>query len=442
MTKTMPKASALSLAAIMLTMGLTLTAPSAAANHGCIPDVGVDDDHAPVGEWSPHEHPRFTFPISHCDEVTKQVNPSWRTTFNTQSDSFHETLPSGEHEIDVRTVYLHQHCSWWCWTHYHRTAWVSSETVQVDASPPEVEIADVGEPSVQIGGEDYITNETEITLAASDAHSGVDRIEWRIDGDDWIPYEGPVVIGGDEGEHTLGYRAIDNVGHVTTESRDFILDNTAPEQEKIRPGPNSATLDGYAVETCNGPVRVSEAGEPIVAAPDLRNATGDPAVVETVPDVCSDEGIEMAIPGSSNGSAPGDTGNGTLNATNEAVEPVHVVGGTVEFVIDVDDALVGTDTVGFLLDGELLATQANGDDRYKFELNTSEVEAGQHAVTFSATDRLGNTGELGFSIVVVPAASPEPLESESVGPPAEPSAPDPPEGDPIRLQDPSTATLI
>ncbi|HWM09524.1 MAG TPA: PKD domain-containing protein, partial [Solirubrobacteraceae bacterium] len=54
----------------------------------------------------------------------------------------------------------------------------------------------------------------EVTLAATDADSGVERIEYRLDGGDWTEYTGPVTISGD-GQHTLEHRATDVAGNVS-----------------------------------------------------------------------------------------------------------------------------------------------------------------------------------------------------------------------------------
>ncbi|WP_214323494.1 ThuA domain-containing protein [Nonomuraea sediminis] len=50
-----------------------------------------------------------------------------------------------------------------------------------------------------------------VTLAATDAASGVERIEYALDSGDWKPYTDSVVVSG-EGAHELKYRAIDKAG--------------------------------------------------------------------------------------------------------------------------------------------------------------------------------------------------------------------------------------
>ena len=53
---------------------------------------------------------------------------------------------------------------------------------------------------------------TQVTLAGADFGSGVDALEYRLDGGDWTEYSGPVTISGD-GQHTLEHRATDVAGN-------------------------------------------------------------------------------------------------------------------------------------------------------------------------------------------------------------------------------------
>ncbi|MFE0255569.1 OmpL47-type beta-barrel domain-containing protein [Streptomyces sp. NPDC059010] len=60
----------------------------------------------------------------------------------------------------------------------------------------------------------YIGN-AKVTLSATDAHgSGVDRIEYSIDGGPYLAYTGPVVVDR-AGTHTLAYRATDKAGNTS-----------------------------------------------------------------------------------------------------------------------------------------------------------------------------------------------------------------------------------
>ena len=80
-----------------------------------------------------------------------------------------------------------------------------------------------------IGDALYVTVTTEFTLAATDNLSGVASTEFRIDGGAWTVYAPFNLIGLADGEHTIGYRSIDNGSNVETEQLlTVVIDNTAP----------------------------------------------------------------------------------------------------------------------------------------------------------------------------------------------------------------------
>ncbi len=77
-------------------------------------------------------------------------------------------------------------------------------TVKIDKTAP----TSTADPS---GG--TFTGPTPVTLAGNDAGSGVDKLEYRLDGGDWTAYSAPVTISGN-GPHTLEHRATDVAGNV------------------------------------------------------------------------------------------------------------------------------------------------------------------------------------------------------------------------------------
>ncbi|GII59698.1 hypothetical protein Pth03_80870 [Planotetraspora thailandica] len=67
-----------------------------------------------------------------------------------------------------------------------------------------------------------------VTLAATDATSGVSGIEYALDGGAWKAYTEPVNVTGD-GTHTVAYRAKDKAGNVETEKAATLkIDGTKP----------------------------------------------------------------------------------------------------------------------------------------------------------------------------------------------------------------------
>ncbi|PXY24440.1 ThuA domain-containing protein [Prauserella flavalba] len=94
---------------------------------------------------------------------------------------------------------------------------------ELDVTAPVTEAA-FAEP----GSAGWHRGEVAVTLSATDAGSGVERIEWSLDGGEWTTYSEPVVVSGD-GEHTLLYRAVDAAGNVESDKAASIsIDGTKP----------------------------------------------------------------------------------------------------------------------------------------------------------------------------------------------------------------------
>ncbi|GGM33212.1 ThuA domain-containing protein [Dactylosporangium sucinum] len=69
---------------------------------------------------------------------------------------------------------------------------------------------------------------TPVTLAATDAGSGVSKVEWSLDGGPWTAYTAPVNVTGN-GQHELLYKSTDAAGNVETlKSAILKIDGTAP----------------------------------------------------------------------------------------------------------------------------------------------------------------------------------------------------------------------
>ena len=74
----------------------------------------------------------------------------------------------------------------------------------------------------------------------SDAHSGIARTEYSLDGGSWTTYSGVLSIA-DHGRHTISARAIDNVGRVSgTTSKTALVDKVAPVISKVEQQPDSS----------------------------------------------------------------------------------------------------------------------------------------------------------------------------------------------------------
>lgn len=103
-------------------------------------------------------------------------------------------------------------------------------SVVVDNTPP-VSTLTLGTPKYDANGSVYVTGSTSFTLNASDALSGVKGMGYRIDNGQWTEYTAAFSLSTlFDGQHTIYYRASDNVGNIESEKTvSFIIDNTPPE---------------------------------------------------------------------------------------------------------------------------------------------------------------------------------------------------------------------
>ncbi|MFI7241883.1 OmpL47-type beta-barrel domain-containing protein [Streptomyces qinglanensis] len=116
-----------------------------------------------------------------------------------------------------------------------------------DSTPPETSAAVDGD---QDEDGNYLGSAT-VTVTASDADSGVESIEYALDGGGFQPYTAPVTVA-DAGEHTVRYRAADKAGNAAEEkSVDFTVveppdeDTTPPTAQGSASG--SKNSDGHFI---------------------------------------------------------------------------------------------------------------------------------------------------------------------------------------------------
>ncbi|TWG99002.1 glucose/arabinose dehydrogenase [Nocardioides sp. J9] len=122
---------------------------------------------------------------------------------------------------------------------------VESETVKVDTVAPAV--------TAEEGGDKPKT----LTLTATDATSGLDRIEYQVDGDaEWSTYSSPLSF--DSGTHVVRYRAVDVAGNVSAEGTSTV-EVGAGTTPSVTITTSPAVPDGRR-GWFKGPVTVSVAG--------------------------------------------------------------------------------------------------------------------------------------------------------------------------------------
>lgn len=96
----------------------------------------------------------------------------------------------------------------------------------IDLSGPSVR-HNFSEPNFSARDTMFINSTTKIYLRAGDPEAGVNRIEYRIDGNENVIYDKGFTIG-EEGVHTISYVGYDNVENTSSNSFFVKVDNTGP----------------------------------------------------------------------------------------------------------------------------------------------------------------------------------------------------------------------
>ncbi|HET6479162.1 MAG TPA: chitobiase/beta-hexosaminidase C-terminal domain-containing protein, partial [Actinoplanes sp.] len=113
-----------------------------------------------------------------------------------------------------------------------------------DTTPPVAAAQIAGDRD---GAGNYIGTAT-ATLTASDADSGVARIEYSLDGAAFTAYTAPIVVG-EAGTHVLHYRATDNAGNTSAEQMAHF---TVVEPQEPDTTPPTVTVEITGEENENG----------------------------------------------------------------------------------------------------------------------------------------------------------------------------------------------
>jgi uncharacterized cupredoxin-like copper-binding protein len=274
-----------------------------------------------------------------------------------------------------------------------------------DTTPPTV-TAEVS--GTQDADGNYVDSAT-VTLSATDDASGVDSVEYSLDGAAFAPYTAPVVVN-TAGAHMLHYRATDVAGNVSPEGMaEFTVveqDTTAPTVSGAVTGEQDAdgnylgsaivtvtasddgsgvasveyALDGGAFAPYTGPVQVDAAGDHTVRfrATDVAgNASAEGSVSFAVVDAPGDDTTPPSVSAVVSGNQ--DASWNYLDSATLTIDALDVDSGvaSVEYKLDDGEWTAYTDPV-------------------------TVDTAGAHTVAYRATDNAGNvSAELSGSFTIV-----------------------------------------
>ncbi|WP_225635465.1 OmpL47-type beta-barrel domain-containing protein [Streptomyces solaniscabiei] len=254
-----------------------------------------------------------------------------------------------------------------------------------------------------------------VTVAATDAGSGVDRVEYAIGADGaWQPYTTPVVVD-QVGDHTVRYRAFDKAGNAAAE-KSVTFSVVAPPTDDRTPPETSATVDGEKnadgayIDMATVTVTASDTGSGVntieyaIGADGAWQAYTAPVMVHQV----GTHTVRYRATDKAGNAAAARSVEFTVVAAPPQDTTAPVTGATVEGTKNSDGAYVGnaqvtvsaTDEGGSGVAGIEYSLDAGPYLAYSAPVVVDR--AGAHTVAYRASDRAGNTSEprsVSFTVV-------------------------------------------
>ena len=251
-----------------------------------------------------------------------------------------------------------------------------------------------------------------VTVAAQDAGSGVESVEYALDGAEYAPYTDPVVVDA-LGEHTVTYRATDVAGNVSEEGSATFTVVEAPSEDTTPPSVTAEVTgeqdaDGAYVASATVSILAEDEDSGVDSVEyDLDGAGFDAYTDPVVVDVTGAHTVSYR--------ATDAAGNVSEVATVEleivdGQDPPDVTAPIASAQVDGDQ-----DDTGAYIDVAIATVNARDDesgvafveyalDDFIFREYTGPVEVtedGAHELTYRVTDNAGNmtrTGTLRFSV--------------------------------------------
>ncbi len=278
-----------------------------------------------------------------------------------------------------------------------------------DTTAPQVSAQVTGDQD-ENGG--YVGAAT-VTISASDTESGVDTVEYALDGGPDAAYSAPVSVNV-PGAHTVTFRATDKAGN-TSAVGSVAFTVVAPQEEDTTPPQVSAVLSGRQdssgtyLGSATVTLTASDAGSGVDTVE--YSLDGQPFAVYTQPLPVAQPGAHSlsyrATDKAGNTSLVGSVAFTVKAAQNEDTTPPQVSAvlsgqqdsagnyvGSATVLLSVSDTQSGVATLEYSLDGEAYT---------EYPSPVSVTRAGAHTFSYRATDKAGNTSPvatLRFTVVL------------------------------------------
>ncbi|WP_204038320.1 OmpL47-type beta-barrel domain-containing protein, partial [Micromonospora qiuiae] len=284
-----------------------------------------------------------------------------------------------------------------------------------DTTPPTVTASVTGQRD-EDGA--YVGSAT-VTLSAIDTESGVDRVEYSLNGDAYATYSAPVTVN-QIGQHTVAYRATDKAGNTSSpQSVSFTVVNPPPTD--TTPPAVVATVTGLrnadgayvggatvtlsATDTESGVDRVEYSLDrqpyAIYSAPVTVNQPGQHTITYRATDKAGNTSSPQSVPFTVVEPTPPDTTPPTVTAAlSGQLDDDGAYVGSATVILSATDSGSGVDRVEYSLNGATYLT---------YSMPITVNRPGQHIVSYRATDKAGNiSGTASVTFTVVASGQPEP----------------------------------
>ena len=263
----------------------------------------------------------------------------------------------------------------------------------------------------------YVGSAT-VTVTATDAESGVDTVEYAVDGGAYAPYTAPVTVTA-VGAHTVTFRATDEAGNTSTPGSVQFAVVDPPNPDNAPPTTNATVAgnrdnNGAYVGAATVTVTATDAGSGVATVE--YSLDGAPYAAYTAPVSVNQPGAHTvsyrATDRAGNTSTPGTVTFTVVVPANDTTPPT--VNAAISGQLNSSWAYVGSATVTLTASDAgsgLLRTEyaINGGGYLVYTGPVTVNTPGTHTFTYRATDRAGNVSSTASAtFVVVESAPPAP----------------------------------
>ncbi|MEV4534124.1 family 16 glycoside hydrolase [Asanoa sp. NPDC049518] len=282
-----------------------------------------------------------------------------------------------------------------------------------DNTPPTVTASVAGDQNEQGA---YVGSAT-VTVTATDAESGVDTVEYAVDGGAWTAYTAPVTVTA-TGSHTLTFRATDEAGNTSTPGNVQFAVADAPNPDQTAPTANATVAGnrdstGAYVGAATVTVTASDADSGVATVE--YSLDGAPYATYTAPVSVNQPGSHTvsyrATDRAGNTSTPAGVEFRVVSATADTTPPT--VNAAISGQLNSSWAYVGSATVTLTSSDAgtgVLRTEyaVNAGGYLVYTAPVTINTPGTYTFTYRATDRAGNVSSTASATFVVVESVPPP----------------------------------